>query len=136
MEETKKNIPNIISAKEIIEKIAKITEFQQTTVRHLIDGVDYGMTDSRSNKASLMKSGAEKVLQIIGAKAKFKIINKYIDHEKGYFFYEFACKVVKDGEVISIGYGSANTQENKYKKTKSVFCCEYCIKNSKKTCFC
>lgn len=135
MEETKKNIENNISGKEIISKIASITEFQTTINTHLIDGIDYGLTDPRSKKPELMKSGAEKVLQILNATAEFEMIDKYIDHSKGYFFYEFSCKILRNNEIIAIGYGSGNTQENKYKNQNPFTVANTALKIAKKRSF-
>ena len=93
--------------------------------------VDFGMitfTDKRtgeirnvSNKPTLYKSGAEKILLGMGVPYDIEIVDSYKDHKEGFYYYEVVAKA-KDinGNVIRVGVGCANTNE-KNNGTASAF---------------
>ena len=93
--------------------------------------VDFGMityTDKRtgevknvSNKPTLYKSGAEKILLGMGVPYDVEIVDSYKDHKEGFYYYEVVAKA-KDanGNVVRVGLGCANTNE-KNNGTASAF---------------
>lgn len=84
--------------------------------------VDFGMitkTDKNtgevkpiSERPTLYKSGAEKILLLMGVPYEMIMTDSYKNHEKGYFYYEFKA-VARDseGKIIREGVGCANTNE-------------------------
>ena len=84
--------------------------------------VDFGMitkTDKNtgevkniSERPTLYKSGAEKILLLMGVPYEMVMTDSYKNHEKGYFYYEFKA-VARDseGKIIREGVGCANTNE-------------------------
>ena len=104
-----------------------IGNYNQTLKRD----VDFGMitfTDkitgeirNVSNKPTLYKSGAEKILLGMGVPYDIEIVDSYKDHKEGFYYYEVVAKA-KDinGNVIRVGVGCANTNE-KNNGTASAF---------------
>lgn len=78
----------------------------------LIRDVDFGKVP-KAKTPSLYKSGAEKVLMLYGLYYDVIMVDSYKDHAKGYFYYEHkAVAYGKDGNIIRVGYGCANTSES------------------------
>lgn len=104
-----------------------IGNYQETLKRD----VDFGMityVDKRtnevknvSNKPTLFKSGAEKILLGMGIPYDVEIVDSYKDHKEGFYYYEVVAKA-KDanGNVVRVGLGCANTNE-KNNGTASAF---------------
>ena len=83
----------------------------------LVSGVDYGIVPHTS-KPTLLKPGAEKILNFLGLIARTEVVNRIEDIGAGYFAYE--CKVYvidRDGVVRGEGVGITNSKEGKYAKT-------------------
>ena len=80
----------------------------------LVAGSDYGIIPHCS-KPSLLKPGAEKILNYMGLIARTEITNRVEDYNIGFFSYE--CKVYLidyNGVVKGEGVGITNTREGKY----------------------
>ena len=83
----------------------------------LVAGVDYGIVPHTS-KPTLLKPGAEKILNFLGLIARTEVVNRIEDIGAGYFAYE--CKVFvidRDGVVRGEGVGITNSKEGKYAKS-------------------
>lgn len=83
----------------------------------LVSGVDYGIVPHTS-KPTLLKPGAEKILNFLGLIARTEVANRIEDIGAGYFAYE--CKVYvidRDGVVRGEGVGITNSKEGKYAKS-------------------
>ena len=83
----------------------------------LVSGVDYGIVPHTS-KPTLLKPGAEKILNFLGLIARTEVVNRIEDIGAGYFAYE--CKVYvidRDGVVRGEGVGITNSKEGKYAKS-------------------
>lgn len=80
-----------------------------------------GETKNVSSKPTLYKSGAEKILLGMGVPYDIEIADSYKDHKEGFYYYEVIAKARdKDGNVIRVGLGCANTNE-KNNGTASAF---------------
>ena len=82
----------------------------------LISGIDYGVIP-HCNKPTLLKSGAEKILNFLGLIARTEIVNRVEDHNNAFFSYE--CKLFLidyNGVVKGEGIGICNTREGRYAK--------------------
>lgn len=84
---------------------------------HLKAGVDYDTIPNCGRKPTLLKAGAEHLAQIFKFRTTSEIVNRVEVLEKNFVLYEFKTTVYNaNGEVVSIGYGSANTLERKFTK--------------------
>lgn len=82
----------------------------------LIAGTDYGIIP-RCSKPSLLKPGAEKIMNYLGLIARTEITNRAEDYSSGFFSYE--CKVYLidyNGVVRGEGIATSNTKEARYLK--------------------
>lgn len=91
----------------------------------LVAGTDYGVIP-HCNKPTLLKSGAEKILNYLGLIARTEIVNRVEDYNVGFFSYE--CKVFLidyNGVVKGEGIGITNTREGRYAKSSG-----YAVQNT------
>lgn len=70
-----------------------------------------------TDKPSLYKAGAERVIFGYGFLARYEVESSIEDLEKGFFFYRVKCRLVATREgselTVSEGFGSANTRERR-----------------------
>lgn len=91
----------------------------------LIAGVDYGIIPS-CKKPTLLKSGAEKILNYLGLIARTEISNRVEDYNIGFFSYETKVYLIDyNGVIRGEGVGITNTREGKYAKTNG-----YAVQNT------
>lgn len=91
----------------------------------LIVGVDYGVIPN-CKKPTLLKSGAEKILNYLGLIARTEISNRVEDYNIGFFSYEAKVYLIDyNGVVKGEGIGITNTREGKYAKTNG-----YAVQNT------
>lgn len=79
--------------------------------------VDFGMIkrkdgSSITNKPTLFKSGAHRLLTQFGLTYISKVVDSYKDHSKGYFYYEVETTAYYNGKPVRSGLGCANTSES------------------------
>jgi len=91
----------------------------------LIAGIDYGIIPN-CKKPTLLKSGAEKILNYLGLIARTEISNRVEDYNIGFFSYEAKVYLIDyNGVVKGEGIGITNTREGKYAKTNG-----YAVQNT------
>lgn len=91
----------------------------------LIAGVDYGIIPN-CKKPTLLKSGAEKILNYLGLIARTEVTNRVEDYNVGFFSYEIKVYLIDyNGVVKGEGIGITNTREGKYAKTNG-----YAVQNT------
>lgn len=98
----------------------------------MISGVDYGIIPHCS-KPTLLKSGAEKIMNYLGLIARTEVVNRVEDYNTAFFSYE--CKVYLidyNGVVRGEGVGITNTREGKYAKQNGFSVQNVVLKLSKK----
>lgn len=119
-----KNLP-VIKEMSIIEGVDlnhvkdtmhKISQFQAIVQQTLKENRDYGIIPG-TDKPSLLKPGAEKILMMMGLRSEFEIVDSTRDWEKGFFQYQVKCKLYKNDVLITEGFGACNTKEKKYAKS-------------------
>ena len=93
--------------------IQKIKQFQALVQSQFTQNHDFGVIP-RTGKPTLLKPGAEKLIMLLGLTSGFEILDSTRDFDTGFFQYQVACRLKKYGEVITEGFGSCNTKENKY----------------------
>jgi hypothetical protein len=89
--------------------------FRKLQKEVLEENVDYGFPikqHSESQKPSLYKSGAEKLVRLFNLTPEFEII-KEIENES-FIMYKFVCRLkAQDGKIIGVGYGACNSKEKR-----------------------
>lgn len=102
-----------ISIQDAKQLVADMKEFR----RHvLVPGVDYGEIPG-VQKPSLLKPGAEKLLNIFGLGVRHVPLQQIEDWDKGFFSYNYRAEVyvLRTGTVIADCEGSCNSKEDKYR---------------------
>jgi len=102
------DIINQQDIRELQAKFRAVEKFRAAVRQLLVKGADYGEI---AGNTVLFKSGAEKIIWILGLKAEFEIIHSITDVDNGFFAYTVKCKLKKGDEVITEGLGHANTRE-------------------------
>ncbi len=98
----------------------------------LIAGVDYGIIPN-CKKPTLLKSGAEKILNYMGLIARTEITNRTEDYNVGFFSYEVKVYLIDyNGVVKGEGVGITNTREGKYAKSNGYSVQNVVLKMAKK----
>ena len=102
---------------EVENQFLAIQQFQSAVRSHLKEGLsnDYG-TIPGTNKPTLLKPGAEKIMRLAKVACEYEVIDQITDLDKPFFSYTFKCKVLlgPGGPVIDEGVGECNSLEGKY----------------------
>lgn len=109
----------------------KIAQLQAVVQGTLKENHDYGIIPG-TNKPTLLKPGAEKILMLFGLASEYELIEKIQDYDKGFFAYTVKCTLLKNGEKITEGVGSCNTKEKKYVNQDAYTLANTCLKMAKK----
>lgn len=104
-----------MSIQQVAQTMQKITQFQKVIQQTLRQNHDYGIVPG-TDKPTLLKPGAEKILMMMGLRSEFEIVDSTRDFENGFFQYQVRCKLFKGNMLITEGLGSCNTKERKYAK--------------------
>lgn len=115
MNEKSISIINDMDLQQITTGMDKIAQFQKIVQSQLRQGHDFGIVPG-TERASLLKPGAEKILMLMGIRSEFSLIDSARDFEKGFFQYMVKCSLYKGEMLITEGMGSCNNRESKYKK--------------------
>lgn len=111
-----------ITALDIIEQVdtaslnrslQAIGQFQKLVHSQFRQNHDYGIIPG-TNKPTMLKPGAEKIVMLLGLTSEYEIVESTRDFEKGFFQYQIKCKLLKNGVIVTEGMGAANTKERKY----------------------
>jgi ribosomal protein L37AE/L43A len=104
---------------------------------HMRRDVDYGVIPG-TEKPSLWKPGAEKLMDLFRCTPEFEIIHKRLSFRRGFFHYIFKVQITSrdTGMVLAQGFGSANSHESRYRWREAQRQCPECgqptIRRSKK----
>lgn len=93
--------------------MGKIAKFQAVIQNTLKLDHDYGKIPG-TDKPTLLKPGAEKILMLMGLTSQYEVTEKVEDYETGFFAYTVRCSLSKGGFPITEGLGHANTKEARY----------------------
>lgn len=104
-----------VNLQQVSATMQKIAQFQQVIQKTLHQGHDFGIIPG-TDKPTLLKPGAEKILMMMGLRSEFEIVDSTRDFEKGFFHYQVRCRLLKGNVLITEGLGSCNTRERKYLK--------------------
>jgi len=106
-----------LSIHQAVERFNAVVEYVRTVMR---EGVDYGVIPG-TDKATLLKPGAEKLCTMFGLTSRFEIIRVVEDwtgedhNGEPFFYYLYRCQLRRGDLVISEGDGSCNSWEQKYR---------------------
>jgi hypothetical protein len=97
--------------------------------KHMVEDVDYGVIPGTSDK-TLLKPGAEKLIDLFRCTPQFKLMKCEEDFERGFFNYIFRVRLISRdaGQVVAEGFGSANSYEGKYRWRDAKRKCPKCGK--------
>lgn len=103
--------------------------FRQFVQGILKPGVDFGVIPG-TNKPSLLKPGAEKLIRFFGLAARFEITKETEDWDvaEPLFYYRYRCALhrISDGALVGEGEGSCNSREKKYRYRNADRICPNC----------
>jgi hypothetical protein len=102
---------------QVSQQLQAIDNFQVVVQKTLRPEQDYG-TIPGTNKPTLLKPGAEKILMLMGLTSEYEIVDKVEDYTNGFFAYTVKSSLLKNGQLITEGFGSANTKESRYRPTE------------------
>ena len=90
--------------------------FNEWVNTQLRDNVDFGKVPG-TDKPTLLKPGAEKILQLYGCSVETETTHREQDITTGYLNIEVAARAVsiQTGMVVGVGLGSCSTYESKYR---------------------
>jgi hypothetical protein len=104
-----------VNLQQIQNTMTKIGQFQKVVQSQLHQGHDFGIVPG-TQKPTLLKPGAEKILMLMGLRSEFEIADSTRDFHEGFFQYQVRCRLLKGDVVITEGLGACNTKERKYLK--------------------
>ena len=121
-----------LTMEQVVERRNLLVEF---TRKALQDGVDFGIIPSTS-KPTLLKPGAEKLCSLFGLAPTFEILDSVKDwtgaaHSgEPLFYFEYKCKLWRNGQLVAEGDGSCNSWEKKYRFRDAKRVCPDCGKET------
>jgi hypothetical protein len=101
---------------ELRQAIKAIEHFQAIIRRELRGGLDYGVIPG-TQKPTLLKPGAEKVVKLLGLADEYDILDRQEAWDRGFFRYLVRCRLIslRSGVTVSQGLGECNSMEAKYR---------------------
>jgi hypothetical protein len=102
------------------------------TQKLMVPGKDYGVIPGTTDKPTLLKPGAEKLLNYFGLTTRFEIINDVKDwtgeHHNGepFFHYEIRSQIFYREQLIAEGFGCCNSWEKKFRYRNAKRVCPSC----------
>ena len=105
-----------IPPKEVEERLDAINTMAAIIQKKLKKDHDFGVIPG-TQKPTLLKPGAEKMTKILNLADVYEIIEKTLNWEKPFFYFEVKCSLVSliSGQVVSEGLGSCNSLEDRYR---------------------
>jgi hypothetical protein len=109
----------------------KINAFQTVIQQAVKPGHDIGIIPG-TNKPTLLKPGAEKIVMMMGLSSRYEIMDKVEDYDKGFFSYNVKCVLSRNDYDICEGVGNCNSRESKYVKADPYSIANTILKMAKK----
>jgi len=120
-----------IDTNAVARTMAKIHAFQQVIQQAVKPGHDIGIIPG-TDKPTLLKPGAEKIVMMMGLSSRYEIMDKVEDYDKGFFSYNIRCTLSRHGYDICEGVGNCNSRESKYVKADPYSIANTILKMAKK----
>ncbi|WP_213996430.1 hypothetical protein [Tepidanaerobacter syntrophicus] len=109
-------VPKVeVTLEQAVDNLKKLDQIRRRIMRQ---GVDYDVIQG-TPKPTLLKPGAERLLQFFGLGHRVQLIDKKEDWDNGFFYYQYKVTIVKQypGYEITVAEceGSANSKEKRYR---------------------
>jgi hypothetical protein len=122
----------MMPAMSVQDAVDRYQMFVQFVGAMLKADVDFGQIPG-TNKPTLLKPGAEKLLTFFGLTKRFTVLEKVedwmgTDHGGEFFYYMYRCALYKGEQLIAESDGSCNSHESKYRWRKAERECPTCGK--------
>lgn len=132
-EVTAVSIIDTINVNQVSEVIRKINQFQEVVRSQLKPKSDFGIIPG-TDKPTLLKPGAEKILMLMGVSSEYGLIEKVQDYDKGFFAFTVKCRLLRGNQLITEGLGHCNSRERRYtsEKVDAYTVANTCLKMAKK----
>lgn len=108
------NLIDTVELDEVSASLNKVASVQAVIQKTLKSGHDYDVIPG-TQKPTLLKPGAEKILMMFGLTSEYEIVENIEDWKDGVFAYTVRCILSKGGAKITEGLGSCNSKEEKYR---------------------
>jgi hypothetical protein len=122
-----------LSTEQLREELEQHQILAQYVKQCMVEGTDYGRIQG-SEKPTLLKPGAEKLIDLFGCTPEFTLVPEFCheDFESGFFKYTFRCRIISRelGAVLAEGYGSANSRESRFRWRTAHRKCPVCGKDT------
>ena len=107
------NLPTISDPQMWAERRQQFNQWVNTQLR---ENVDFGEIPG-TNKATLLKPGAEKIIQVYGCSPDVEVTVRDQDPNTGYLYVEVTVRLVsiQSGAIVATGLGSCSSFESKYR---------------------
>lgn len=115
----------------VARTMEKIHAFQIVIQQAVKPGHDIGIIPG-TNKPTLLKPGAEKIVMMMGLSSRYEIMDKVEDYDKGFFSYNIRCTLSRNDYDICEGVGNCNSRESKYVKADPYSIANTILKMAKK----
>lgn len=113
---TSNAITSIIPAQQVQRLKAQLETVKVIRREVLAENIDFGVIPG-TNKPTLLKPGAEKILNVLRLRPKYEVLDKEMNMETGFILYRYRCVVMEIDTGLEIGesIGSCNSFEKKYR---------------------
>ena len=125
--------PNFLApAASVMDALAVYQAKKDFIERVLRPGIDFGPAFPGSDKPTLLKPGAEKIVSFFGLSPAFEdveTIEDWTGDQHGgepFFYYRQRCKLFKGDRLIATADGSCNSWEKKYRYRSAERVCPEC----------
>lgn len=112
-----------------VMSIQTATERYKTIVEYvgklMVEGTDFGKIPG-TERATLLKPGAEKLCTLFGLSKRFSIVKEVEDWDNGFFYYLYRCGLYRGEYLIAEGDGSCSSRESKYRWRNAQRVCPNC----------
>lgn len=122
-----------MTMEDVINRRNTIVEFVKAAMQR---DTDFGVIPGTGTKPTLLKPGAEKLLTLFGLTSRMFVADKVEDwtgKEHGdelFFFYRYACQLLRGERLIAESEGSCNSFEKKYRYRQQELTCPACGKST------
>lgn len=132
-EVTAVSIIDTINVNQVNSIMQKINQFQEVVRSQLKPKSDFGIIPG-TDKPTLLKPGAEKILMLMGVSSEYELIEKVQDYDKGFFAFTVKCRLLRGNQLITEGLGHCNSRERRYtsEKVDAFTVANTCLKMAKK----
>lgn len=117
----------IITAEALTVASEQRALLKQYVEKHMKEDTDYGKIPG-TDKPTLLKPGAEKLVDLFRCTPKFVLLYRDEDHERGIYAYTFRVRLYQRdaAAVVAEGFGSANSREGRYRWRNANRKCPMC----------